>query len=114
MYECLSARMYVRPVCAWCPGRSEEGVGSSETNLGSLQVQQVLLAAEPSLQPQGALCTSCYVESGGTQGNSVMFGKVRLYHWLMKFLEIPDSCVDMYAVCFLCNLPIMMIEFPPR
>lgn len=48
---CLLVCMY-STLHAWHPWRSEEGVGSSETNLGSLQVQRVL-AAEPSLQPPG-------------------------------------------------------------
>jgi hypothetical protein len=55
--------MYVHHIHSWCPWRSGEGIGSSETgvtdgfscewwelNLGSQQRQQVLLTTEPFLQ----------------------------------------------------------------
>lgn len=61
----LSACLYMHHVCAWCPVRSEGGVGSPQTGVTDgwppcgcwelstdpLQVQ-VLLSTEPILQPQ--------------------------------------------------------------
>jgi len=59
----LSACMYVHHVCAWCPWRSEVGVGSTvmhgcellcmgwELNLDPLGKQPVLLTVESYFQP---------------------------------------------------------------
>lgn len=63
----LPACVYVHPVCAWLPERSDEGLDSVELelrmvvshhmgtgihSLGPLQKQLVFLATEKSLQPQ--------------------------------------------------------------
>jgi hypothetical protein len=33
VHDVLPASMYVHHVCAWCPQRSERGIGSSETGV---------------------------------------------------------------------------------
>lgn len=65
--------MSVYQVHTWCPGRSEEGIGTGvtegcklgagEMNSGSLQEQTVLLTAEPFLQSQTT--TTVTQESSG-------------------------------------------------
>jgi hypothetical protein len=66
VYECFTYMLVVYSVCARCPQRLEEGIGSpgtrvtdgcepecgcSEMNQWPLEGQPVLLTAEPSLQP---------------------------------------------------------------
>lgn len=101
----LPSHMNVCHVCAWCPRRSEEDIGSSGTGVTSNREHHVVAGLDLELTPMGnlhmALAYSCYTSSEGKSNPSTWTTAVKhLEIKLRSQRETPfSSCLHVHYIC---------------